>query len=49
MKKITAILMSAATVLILSVGASFATSSTPCCNSGKCCPHGSCCRSHHAK
>jgi hypothetical protein len=49
MKKITAAQLSAATLLVLTVGASFATSTTKCCNGGKCCPTGSCCRSHHVK
>jgi hypothetical protein len=35
--------------LILSVGASFATSKSDCCNGGKCCTSGSCCKHHHVK
>jgi hypothetical protein len=49
MKKLTAAIVTAATVLILSVGASFATSKADCCNGGKCCPSGSCCRHHRVK
>jgi Phr family secreted Rap phosphatase inhibitor len=50
MKKLTAAMLSAATLLILSVGASFATTKSNCCNGAKCCPSGACCRSHlHTK
>jgi hypothetical protein len=49
MKKITAALLSIATMVVLTVGASFATSKTNCCNGGKCCPNGACCRSHQVK
>jgi hypothetical protein len=50
MKKITAVILSSVTLLILSVGASFATTKSGCCNSAKCCPRGACCHSqHHVK
>ena len=46
MKKLTAALITAATLLILSVGASFAASKAGCCNGSQCCPSGSCCHRH---
>ena len=49
MKKMTAAVLTAATLLILSVGASFATAKSDCCNGGKCCPSGSCCKHHRVK
>jgi hypothetical protein len=49
MKKLTAAIVTAATLLILSVGASFATSKSDCCNGGKCCTSGACCKHHHVK
>jgi len=49
MKRITLTILSAAALLALTVGASFATSKPNCCNGGKCCPNGACCRTHHVK
>lgn len=49
MKKITSALLAGATLLILAVGTSFATSKSDCCNGAKCCPNGACCHHQHAK
>ncbi|HLH15966.1 MAG TPA: hypothetical protein VKX45_02040 [Bryobacteraceae bacterium] len=46
-KKITAAMLSIATLAILTAGALFATSKADCCNGQECCKTGSCCRSHH--
>jgi len=47
MKKLIAAILSAATLLILSVGTSFATPKSACCNGDDCCPKSACCHGHN--
>ena len=49
MKKTIAAVLSAAAILILTVGASFATSKTNRRPNGDRCKNGSCCRTHRVK
>ena len=47
MKRITVSLVSLAALLLLGLGASFASSQSNCCNGSQCCHGGACCRSHN--
>jgi hypothetical protein len=48
MKKIAVSLTTLVTLVVLTLGASFA-GSKDCCPGGACCKGGACCRTHHSK
>jgi hypothetical protein len=47
MKRITVSLLSLAVLLVLDLGASFASAKGDCCPKSQCCHGGACCRSHN--